>query len=66
MYIELTNATANIGVVCEAIRRQWGSTYTVASTEGLEIDDTNAIQGRCSCSAPCDVISTDFMHVLWL
>ena len=51
MYIELTNATANVGEVCEAVRRQWGSTYTVVSTEGLEIDDTDAILKVCVVSA---------------
>ena len=46
MYIELTEPTANVGQVCEAVRRQWGSEYTVVSVEGLEIDDTLATQGR--------------------
>lgn len=45
MYIELTDATANVGQVCEAVRRQWGTEYTVVSIEGLEIDDTLATQG---------------------
>lgn len=46
MYIELTDATANVGQVCENVRRQWGSEYTVVSTEGLEIDDSSATQGQ--------------------
>ena len=46
MYIELTDTTANVGQVCEAVRRQWGSEYTIVSVEGLEIDDTLATQGR--------------------
>ena len=49
MYIELTDATANVGQVCEAVRRQWGTEYTVVSIEGLEIDDTVATQGQCNC-----------------
>ena len=46
MYIELTDVTANVGQVCEAVRSQWGSEYTVVSVEGLEIDDTMATQGQ--------------------
>lgn len=45
MYIELSLATANVGHVCEVVRKQWGSDYTVVSVEGLEIDDTSATQG---------------------
>ena len=50
MYIELTDAKANIGHACEAVHEQWGSEYTVVSVEGLEIDDTLAMQGQYSCS----------------
>ena len=46
MYIELTDTTANVGQVCEAVRRQWGFVYMVVSVEGLEIDDTLAMQGQ--------------------
>ena len=38
MYIELTDATANVGQVCEAVRGQWGTEYTVVSVEGLHGD----------------------------
>ena len=48
---DVGNPTVVIGEVCEAVRRQWGSTYTVVLTEDQEIDDTNATQGLCSCSA---------------
>ena len=51
MYVELTNATANVGHVCETVSRQWGSEYTVVSVEGLEIDDTSATQGQLINSA---------------
>lgn len=46
LYIELTESTANVSHVCEAVRRQWGTEYTVVSTEGLEIDDSLATQGQ--------------------
>ena len=46
LYIELTESTANVTQVCEAVRRQWGTEYTVVSTEGLEIDDSLATQGQ--------------------
>ena len=48
MYIELSDATANVGQVCEAVRGQWGSEYMVVSVEGLEIDDTLATQSQYS------------------
>jgi len=44
--IELTESTANVTQVCEAVHRQWGTEYTVVSTEGLEIDDSLATQGQ--------------------
>ena len=44
MYVELTDSTANIGQVCEYVRGQWGSDYTVVSTEGVEIEDSLATQ----------------------
>ena len=38
-YLELSEATANVSYVSEAIRKQWGSDHTIVSTEGLEIED---------------------------
>ena len=46
MYLELTEAVANVGHVREAVRGQWGSEYTVLSVEGLEIDNSLATQGQ--------------------
>ena len=46
MYVELTDATASVGHICEAVREQWGSEYVVVSVEGLEIEDTLATQGQ--------------------
>ena len=54
LYIELTESTANVAQVCEAVRRQWGTEYTVVSTEGLEIDDSLATQGQ-SHAAACHI-----------
>ena len=45
LYVEMTEATANVGHVCEAVRSQWGQEYTVVTAEGFEIVDTAATQG---------------------
>ena len=43
-YLELSDTTANVSYVSEAIRKQWGSDHTIVSTEGLEIEDCVAMQ----------------------
>ena len=45
MYIELSESTANVGFVTEAIKKQWGSEYIIVTIDGLEIDDSSATQG---------------------
>ena len=60
MYIELTDTTANVGQVCEAVRRQWGSEYTIVSVEGVEIDDSSATQGRYMTCSQYDVMAWMF------
>ena len=56
MYVELTEATANITHVTELVRNQWGTEYTVVSAEGIEIADSTATQGKlvifCACMQP--------------
>ena len=61
MYIELTDTTANVGQVCEAVRRQWGSEYTIVSVEGVEIDDSSATQGRYMTCSQYDVMAWFFI-----
>lgn len=46
MYIELTEATANITHVTEMVCKQWGTEYNVVSAEGIEIADSSATQGE--------------------
>lgn len=43
-YLELSNDTANVSYVSEAIRKLWGSDHTIVSSEGLEIEDCVATQ----------------------
>ena len=45
MYVDLTDSTANITHVRGKVQEQWGSEYTIVSTEGLEIEDSSATQG---------------------
>ena len=56
MYVELTEATANITHVTELVRNQWGTEYTVVSAEGIEMADSTATQGKlvifCACMQP--------------
>jgi len=45
-YLKLTETTANVANVCEEIQKQWGSEYTMVSTDGLEIEDCSATQSE--------------------
>ena len=46
MYVELTEATANITHVTDMVRKQWGTEYYIVSAEGIEIADSAATQGE--------------------
>lgn len=46
MYVELTDATANIAHVTDMVRKQWGTEYYIVSAEGIEIADSAATQGE--------------------
>ena len=46
MYVDLTDATANITHIRGKIQEQWGAEYTIVSNEGLEIEDSSATQGQ--------------------
>jgi len=43
-YLQLTEATATVGHVCEQLRNNWGSEHTVVTTEGLEVEDCSTTQ----------------------
>lgn len=45
LFVGVTETTANVGYVCEAVRNQWGDEYTVVTRDGFEIVDTAATQG---------------------
>ena len=45
MYVAVTESTAIIVKIREAVHEQWGTEYTVVSTEGFEIEDSPATQG---------------------
>jgi len=45
-YLPLTETTASVANVSEQIQKQWGSEYTVVSTDGLEIEDCAATQSK--------------------
>jgi len=45
MYVAVTESTATVVKIREAVREQWETDYTVVSTEGFEIEDSPATQG---------------------
>lgn len=46
MYIELTEATANIMHITEVVHKQWGTEYNIVFAEGIEIADSAATRGE--------------------
>jgi len=42
LFIEMTELTATVVTVRDEIKKQWGSDYTIVSSEGLEIEDSVA------------------------
>jgi len=45
LYVEVTESTANINCICEAVRSQCGAEYTIVTAEGFEIMDSPATRG---------------------
>ena len=58
-YLPLTESTATVANVCDQVKRQWGTEYTVVSSDGLEIEDCVATQSKCriNSSTLCLVIT---------
>jgi len=44
IYVKLTETTATVGHVCEQLRVNWGSEYTVVTSDGLKVEDCDATQ----------------------
>ena len=66
MYVELTEATANIGYVATVVIRKWGKGYVVVTADGLQIEDGEATRGQCMytcilCTLTCLLISHQSM-----
>lgn len=48
-FIEVTEETANVNYILSAIQRKWGESYTVVTSDGLQIDDCSGTQGKLLC-----------------
>ena len=44
-HIELTEETANLTYILEIIHKQWGEEYKLVTNDGVEFEDSPAIQG---------------------
>ena len=44
-YVTVTEGTANVDYVSQAIQRKWGFTYVLVTSDGLKLDDS--AQGMC-------------------
>lgn len=54
LYIELTEATAHLDHILEAIRKRWGPEYILVTSDGIELEDSPATQGRANTIvSPC-------------
>ncbi|XP_065908512.1 uncharacterized protein [Dysidea avara] len=67
-YLPLTESTATVANVCDQVKRQWGTEYTVVSSDGLEIEDCVATQSLAFWRSPrrklYAVSHSDFQEML--
>ena len=47
MHLDITESTANVEHVTREVQQRWGEQYRVVTTEGLELEDCEATQGKC-------------------
>ena len=45
VYIDVTDSTANVNYVRNAVQNKWGSDHLIVSAEGLPIEDSSGTQG---------------------
>lgn len=45
MYVDITDSTANLQYIHACIQNQWGDEFTIATNDGLELEDSPATQG---------------------
>ena len=55
-YVTVTEGTANLDYVSQAIQRKWGSQYVLVTYDGLKLDDS--AQGMKVCSIHFIVLTT--------
>lgn len=46
LFIDVTESTANVPYISNAIQKKWGNDYMLVTVDGLEIDDSAGTQGR--------------------
>lgn len=46
LYIDVTEATANITYLTNAVRAKWGNDHVIVTSEGLPISDGSGTQGK--------------------
>ena len=46
VYIELTEVTAHLEHILGVIRKRWGAEYTWVTSDGIELEDSPATQGK--------------------
>lgn len=46
VYIELTEATAHLEHILGVIHKRWGAEYTLVTSDGIELEDSPATQGK--------------------
>ena len=46
LFIDVTEATANVPYISSAIQKKWGNDYLLVTVDGLEIKDSAGTQGN--------------------
>ena len=46
-FLDVTEATANVHYIGNAVQRKWGNEYILVTADGLQIEDSSGTQGGC-------------------
>ena len=47
-FMDVTESSANVHYIGNAIQRKWGNDYILVTGDGLQIEDSCGTQGRCT------------------
>ena len=45
-FVDVTESTANVDYITNAIQRRWGSDYQLVTADGLQLEDSSGTQGK--------------------